>query len=80
MEPDTSRKERWSLEQVVFTMLADTMGIEDFSLMRDDFRLSDRDAQIFVQISGENVTVCLLNPIKELEKYGTVNQIDVSLP
>lgn len=48
--------------------------------MRDDFRLSDGDAQIFVQISGENVTVRLLNPIKELEKYGTVNQIDVSLP
>ncbi|MDD6656038.1 MAG: hypothetical protein PUE95_01850 [Lachnospiraceae bacterium] len=62
------------------TMLADSMGIDDFSLMRDDFRLSDGDARIFVQISGENVTVRLLNPIKELEKYGTVNQIDVSLP
>ena len=47
--------------------------------MRDDFRLSDGDARIFVRIAGENVTVHLLNPIKELEKYGTNNQTEIGI-
>ncbi|MBQ1173319.1 MAG: hypothetical protein IIX48_12085 [Lachnospiraceae bacterium] len=47
--------------------------------MRDDFRLSDGDARIFVRIAGENVTVRLLNPIKELEKYGASNWTEIGI-
>lgn len=61
------------------TMLADSMGIDDFSLLCDDFRLSDGDAQVFVKIAGENVTVRLLNPIKELEKYGASNRTEIGV-
>ena len=54
-------------------LIAESMNVEDFSLMRDDFRLSDGDAQIFVKIADENVTVHLLNPVKEVSRYRISN-------
>ncbi len=51
------------------TLIAKNMNIDDFSFMRDDFRVSDGDARIFVKITDEKVTVRLLNPVKELSLY-----------
>lgn len=56
------------------TSIAETMNVEDFSLMRDDFKLSDGDAQIFVKIVDEKVTVRLLNPVKEISRYSRGNK------
>lgn len=56
------------------TLIAETLNIEDFSFMRDDFRLSDGDAQIFVKVTDENVTVRLLNPVKEVSQYSRDNK------
>ena len=51
-------------------LLAETMSMDDFSLLRDDFKVSDGDARIFVKVMDGKVTVRLLNPIKEVSKYG----------
>lgn len=54
--------------------IAEGLYVEDFSLMCDDFKLSDGDAQIFVKIDDEKVTVRLLNAVKELELYSKKNK------
>ena len=55
-------------------LIAETLYVEDFSLMRDDFQLSDGDAQIFVKVDDEAVTVRLLNPVKEVSRYSRSNK------
>lgn len=49
--------------------LSGAMSIDDFALLRDDFKVSDGDARIFVKVTDGRVTVRLLNPIKEVSKY-----------
>lgn len=56
------------------TLLAENMNIDDFSLMRDDFKVSDGDAQIYVKITDDKVTVRLLNPIDEVSQYSKKNK------
>lgn len=56
------------------TLIAGTMNIEDFSFMRDDFKVSDGDAQIYVKITDEKVVVRLLNPINEVSQYSRKNK------
>ena len=55
-------------------LIAETMNIDDFSLLRGDFKVSDGDAQIFVKIIDEKVTVRLLNPITEVSRYSKKNK------
>lgn len=55
-------------------LMAETMSVEDFSLLRDDYKLSDGDAKVFVKITDEKVTVRLLNPVKEVSKYSSSNK------
>ncbi len=54
-------------------LIAEAMSIDDFSFMRDDFKVSDGDAQIYVKITDDKVIVRLLNPIAEVSKYSKKN-------
>ncbi|MGN0495870.1 MAG: hypothetical protein ACI4GW_06560 [Lachnospiraceae bacterium] len=56
------------------TLIAEAMNVEDFSLLRDDYKLSDGDAKVFVKITNEKVTVRLLNPVKEVSEYSRSNK------
>lgn len=56
------------------TLIAESMNVQDFSLLRDDYKLSDGDAKVFVKIADGKVTVRLLNPVKEVSKYSNGNK------
>ena len=47
-------------------IIAREMQVDDFSQLNDYFKLADGDAEIFVKIVDDNVTVRLLNPVKQL--------------
>lgn len=61
-------------EDELQVLIAESMNIDDFSLMRDDFKVSDGEAQVYVKINDEKVTVRLLNPVKEVLRYSTKNK------
>lgn len=66
---------KWGVpEDELQVLIAESMNIDDFSLMRDDFKVSDGQAQIYVKISDEKVTVRLLNPIEEVSRYCKKNR------
>lgn len=52
--------------------IADGLNISDFSELKNEFRMSDDDACVQVKIEDGNVIVTLLNPIKEVGKYGKI--------
>lgn len=58
-------------EDELQSLIAEKMYIDDFSHVRDDFKVSDGNAQVFVKIMNKKVAVRLLNPIKEVSQYST---------
>lgn len=60
-------------------LIADKLGISDYSELKDDFHIADSDAQIYVQIIDGKVHATLKNPIEEVSRsrYGLNNSVSI---
>lgn len=51
-------------------MISESLYINTFAELQDDFHLADGDAKVWVKFDNGRTTVLLQNSVKELERYG----------